>query len=260
MRVLCSEHMSTMCICEVCGKSFAKKRSTTGKYCSPGCWYVEFESRKKPRPCAACGKPFKDKDRVRHCSLACSQTACLLRRDYPEPPPVHGARWVQLGHGRFALVDDSDYDSVSRGSWTAVLERKPGRRVKCVTGHMNGRTMLLHSFIFGTRETIDHRDGNPLNNRRSNLRLATALENVRNASKKRRNGATSRFKGVWLVRKTGKWQAMIRAGDVRRWLGSFSVEEDAARAYDAAARELHGAFACVNFPNDGERCAITVAA
>lgn len=246
--------MKDIRVCNICGKEFVKKRSTTGKYCSPACWYSYFESIKKPVVCAACGKMFKDKPHIKHCSAKCSWEAWTLRRDYPEPPGIEGARWIQLGHARFAIVDDADFDAVSLGKWTTTSE------CKCVHGCVDGRRTLLHSFIMGTKRSIDHRDGNPLNNRRSNLRLATALENVRNASKKRRATATSQFKGVWWARQSGNWQAMIRAEGVRKWLGSFKVEEDAARAYDAAARKFHGAFACVNFPLDGERCAITAVA
>jgi hypothetical protein len=89
---------------------------------------------------------------------------------------------------------------------------------------------------------VDHRNHNGLDNRRSNLRLATGHQNQGN---RRPQGGSPRFKGVYLSR--SKWVAQIRFGGSKRYLGRFTVEEDAARAYDAAARLIFGEFACTNF-------------
>ena len=85
---------------------------------------------------------------------------------------------------------------------------------------------------------IDHKDGNPANNRWSNLRAATALEQQWN----RRLGKTnsSGFKGV--CRHRSKWIAQIRVNGANRYRGVYETPEQAAAAYEAAARELHGEF------------------
>lgn len=98
-------------------------------------------------------------------------------------------------------------------------------------------------------EYVDHKDRNPRNNRIENLRPATRAENLRNRKKKR---GTSKYLGVHLAKKRGKWMAQMTAGGPTRHLGSFDSEEEAAHAYDVAARELHGEFASLNFGVSGD--------
>jgi hypothetical protein len=102
-------------------------------------------------------------------------------------------------------------------------------------------------------EQIDHKNGNGLDNRRDNLRKATATENNRNRMKLRAPCA-SKYKGVW--RHYDKWGAAIWDKGKSIKLGRFDTEAKAAEAYDAAARRLHGEFARVNFPINGEQSAI----
>lgn len=92
---------------------------------------------------------------------------------------------------------------------------------------------------------VDHLDGARRNNAAINLRYADQQQNAANCARK---GGSSRFRGITWDRKRGKWAAYV--GDRRRTvaLGRFEREEDAARAYDAAARRLYGAFARLNFP------------
>jgi hypothetical protein len=111
--------------------------------------------------------------------------------------------------------------------------------------------VLLHRFILGAAPgtMIDHKNGNGLDCTRENLRLATRSQNQHNAGRRMYAGArSSRFKGVHWHRVTGKWVAQIMAARKYHYLGLFIDEEQAARAYDAAARELHGEFAQLNFP------------
>ena len=93
---------------------------------------------------------------------------------------------------------------------------------------------------------VDHKNRNPLDNRRANLRLATHSQNMQNRGKFRSN-ATSQFIGVCLVKKTGKWKAQIKHQKKYIFLGEFDSEIDAAKAYDAAAIKYHGEFARLNF-------------
>lgn len=95
-------------------------------------------------------------------------------------------------------------------------------------------------------ELTDHINGNPLDNRRCNLRIATHAENMRN--RKKNNNSVSGYKGVSWRRAANKWCVQIRNGGKKIYLGLFDDPIEAARVYDAAALELHGKFARLNFP------------
>jgi len=109
--------------------------------------------------------------------------------------------------------------------------------------------ILITGYKIGRR--VDHINGNGLDNRRSNLRIATSQQNNRN--RKICNLNTSGFKGVRLDR--NKWRADIRIDGKRKNLGRFVNPEAAAAAYDEAARKYFGEFATLNFPKSGEQSA-----
>lgn len=93
---------------------------------------------------------------------------------------------------------------------------------------------------------IDHIDNDRLNNRLENLRLAERSQNC--ANRRARRDGTSRFKGVCWKQQLGAWIAYAFTGSQREHLGTFAREEDAARAYDAAAAARWGEYARLNFP------------
>jgi hypothetical protein len=95
----------------------------------------------------------------------------------------------------------------------------------------------------GDRTRVDHKDHDTLDNRRSNLRVSTRSQNSANQLKTR---GTSKYKGVHKLK--DRWKAQIEVDGKKRYLGSFVREEEAARAYDAAAVEAFGEFALINFP------------
>jgi len=149
------------------------------------------------------------------------------------------------GAGRFTLVDDGDVPLVIPYRWSLDT---PSRRVEYArawSADFPGGSIRMHVLIAG--RYVDHANGDGLDNRRENLRPATAGQQMFNTRK--RAGCSSAFKGVSWDKKTGKWVAYIggpRTG--RRVLGRFTDEIEAARTYDAAATDLFGPFARVNFP------------
>ncbi len=92
---------------------------------------------------------------------------------------------------------------------------------------------------------VDHEDGNGLNNKRRNIRLATNQENARNSQKQVRR--SSKYKGVSLDKRHGTWKSQVSVDGQIIWLGQFKSEVEAAKAYDMAARKMFGKFAKLNF-------------
>lgn len=111
---------------------------------------------------------------------------------------------------------------------------------------MNRKPHYLHRLVMDAPQgsQVDHIDGNVLDCRRANLRLASHAQNQRNSRIYRNN--RSGFKGVSRYKRTGKWQACIKVDNKLRHLGYFPNPKEAAAAYDKAARELHGEFALTN--------------
>jgi hypothetical protein len=104
----------------------------------------------------------------------------------------------------------------------------------------------MHREIMGAAEgqVVDHINHDGLDNRRCNLRVCSHAENVRNQRGQR--GRSSGYKGVSRDRRLGKWRAQIWHNGKHTYLGLFESEAAAARAYNAKARDLFGAFAYLN--------------
>jgi hypothetical protein len=147
-----------------------------------------------------------------------------------------------------ALVDDADYALVSQFRWH--LERHVNGIVyaRRVYYDNEGRrhAQKMHTLITGFRKT-DHSDHDGLNNQRYNLRDGYGSLNQYN---QRSSRGSSRFKGVSWLDSRHKWRAYIGQFGRQLYLGVFADEVAAARAYDAAARELFGGYACLNFPEE----------
>lgn len=160
------------------------------------------------------------------------------------------SRTIQLSQSKQAIVDDDDYALVAAYKWHAV---KNGQNwyahTKVPHPQQGGRVSFsMHRLIlgldFGDRREGDHVNGNGLDNRRANLRISTHSQNSKN--RKNHKPGSSRFKGVsWHVH-SRKWHAQIQCDGVKHTLGYFQDETDAAKAYDVAAKELHGAHARTN--------------
>jgi AP2 domain len=154
---------------------------------------------------------------------------------------------IPLSKGRVALVDDRDYERVRRYKWHFT-----GRYAQTRTPSPERKHLLLHRFLLEapTGIQVDHVNGDPLDCRRNNMRLTDSRGNNRNRRPLAAwNGRppSSKYKGVWYERHgLRSWRAGISVGSRRMYLGRFQSEDEAALAYNAAARRLHGEFACVN--------------
>lgn len=156
-------------------------------------------------------------------------------------------REIPLTKGMVALVDDEDYARLNPYKWSAQKHRN----TYYAQGWVQGRTVLMHRFIKAVSDRhvlLDHKNRNGLDNRRDNLRIATHGENRSNSKSSKNN--TSGFRGVSWYKRYRKWQVIIQHHGVKRWCGLFDCPEEAARAYDEMARQLHGDFATLNFPTE----------
>ena len=89
------------------------------------------------------------------------------------------------------------------------------------------------------------KDGDGLNNQKANLRICTRSQNKMNG--KSYKNSSSKYKGIWWVKKNKKWRVRIRLNNKTIHLGYFKDETEAAKAYDSKAKELFGEFARLNF-------------
>ena len=164
---------------------------------------------------------------------------------------------IPLTRGYVAVVDADDFERAKHHKWTAnVFTRADGSHrvyaVRTITNHDGKqKKQTLHRFIVNAQQgmDVDHVDGNPLNNRRENLRICTRAENTRNMRPRThvcRASVSSALKGVCWHKRDRKWHAQIRIDGTRIHLGYFNSEQEAADAYDKAARRLHGNFAREN--------------
>lgn len=156
---------------------------------------------------------------------------------------------LALPCGRAAVIDESDAESVRTYKWRSVpmISHGNGTRIgSYVRARINASDVYLHRFLLGAdrRMQVDHIDRDGLNNIRSNLRICTPSQNSANRIGKR---SASGFRGVYET-KRGRWTACVQKEGVQHRLGTFDSAIDAAVAFDDAARELHGEFACLNFP------------
>lgn len=194
-----------------------------------------------------------------HCKI-CAQEKINAKK----PPPYHTTEAFQaeLKHpdtytaipgvrripmkgaslGKFALLDESDFLRLMHWGW-GVDSSGYGRRGN------KGKTMWMsHAVIGDTRGLcVDHINGDRLDNRRCNLRLATYGQN--NAAKRltERTSKTG-FRGVYRTNRGKPFSAQIRYEGVTHYIGTFFTPEEAARAYDAEVARVWGEFARLNFP------------
>lgn len=167
------------------------------------------------------------------------------------PPAINGdgTASLPLPGGDIAVIDESDIEAASGYNWYLSDSGRGKRYVRSRKSRTNS-PIYLHRLILPGADGrhVDHVNGDTLDNRRENLRVASHTENTRNSSVPRNN--TSGFKGVskatWV---TGRWRATIRIDGKQAFLGVFDTPEEAAIAYDEAAKNHYGEFAHLNFPD-----------
>jgi len=141
---------------------------------------------------------------------------------------------IPLTQGKFALVDDDDYEKVSRLSWYVD---KRGYAV-----NKKIKITYMHRLIMNTPKEMetDHINGNKLDNRKINLRICTKSENMRNRKKQSNN--TSGYKGVFWHHKANRWRAQIVINKKAKHLGLFDTPEEAGKAYREAELKYFGEY------------------
>lgn len=149
---------------------------------------------------------------------------------------------IKLPGGHTLLFDQVDTELVMGRLWRAL---KPTRS-RTYYAASGGNNDLLHRLIMAAPPglDVDHRNGNGLDDRRSNLRLATRSQNLANQAIGAAN--KSGYKGVYRRWDDQKWAAQVKIAGKAHYLGSFEDPWDAAQAYNQKAFELFGEFARLN--------------
>lgn len=175
-------------------------------------------------------------------------------------------REIPLSQGYVAIVDSADYEWLIQWKWYWRKARGQDygyavrmSRCEAVPGTGQQRIIVfLHNVILNPPAplTIDHKNGDTLDNRRANLRLATRTQQNANCGRRRDN--KSGYKGVSWKPRRNKWCAEIRLHYKHRHIGYFDTPQQAALAYNAAAQQLFGEFCRLNIvklqPAGVEQC------
>jgi hypothetical protein len=154
---------------------------------------------------------------------------------------------IPLTKGKFAIVDDDDFEFVSEHKWycnsnnMAVYECRIDRtKIR----------FLMHRVIMDCPDgmEVDHINGDRLDNRKENLRIVTRHQNMLN--RKVRSDSKTGYKGVEYKSDQARsrpYAAYIRIDNKKKTLGHYKTAEEAAKIYDEAALKYHGEYANLNF-------------
>lgn len=150
---------------------------------------------------------------------------------------------IKLTQGQVALVDDEDYEFLSQWKWYAIKDKTTFYAARAE----RKTTIQMHRVILGLTDSKiegEHKDHNGCNNQRDNLRIATRSQNC--ANRPSFKNSSSKYLGVSWHKKNKKWVAYIRKDGLRKYIGSFNKEEDAALSYNSLAIQYFGDFANLN--------------
>lgn len=162
---------------------------------------------------------------------------------------------IELTQGCKAIVDDEDYELVSKFKWYPRRQNDVFYATRNNTKREIIKVRNMHRLILGmdskSTKQVDHINGDGLDNRRKNLRVCSPSQNQCNYPG-RKLKRISKYKGVHFRIRYGKykiwarWIAQIQKDRNKIMIGHFSSESDAAKAYNSVAKKLHGDFAYFN--------------
>lgn len=151
---------------------------------------------------------------------------------------------IELTRGLFAIVDDQHFAHLSQYKWHALKTKTKyyAVRTSWIKGQGRGKMIYMHREIMKPEDhlSVDHINGNSLDNRISNMRVVTHSQNLKNLKVNARN--KSGFKGVSFIKNDKKWLASIQVNGKSKSLGRYLTKEDAYKAYCDASKEFHGEF------------------
>lgn len=167
-------------------------------------------------------------------------------------------KFIPIAQGKyFSLIDEADYEFFSQWKWqitrTGYAVRN-ARKSETGSGYITW-PIWMHKQILGAskKQTVDHINLDKLDNRRSNLRIATFQQNMHNRPKHK--DGKNKYKGVWWNKHNKNYNAFITLNRKRQHLGCFVTAEEAAMTYNEKAKELYGEFAYLNLiEEDSEEC------
>jgi hypothetical protein len=153
---------------------------------------------------------------------------------------------IELSQGKFALVDDENFEWLNRWNWVYGCRGYAVRTIHIKSREGKRKTIMvwMHREVAKTPQGFqtDHINGDRLDNRSENLRIVTSQRNKWNSSMPFNN--TSGYKGV--SKRNNKWEASIHLNDKKFHLGYFSTKEEAANAYNEVAKQNFGDYSKLN--------------
>ena len=155
--------------------------------------------------------------------------------------------YVPLTQGYEAIIDAVDIEKVTGRNWYAIRDHRSARVSAATSVVADGKkqTIYMHRVVLPADDLmVDHANGEALDNRRANLRVATPSQNTANCHAHIKN--KSGMKGIWYDAKRGVFVANIGVGGKKKHIGRYQTADEAANAYDLAAIKFFGEFAKVN--------------
>lgn len=158
-------------------------------------------------------------------------------------------RKIPLNQGKFALIDDEDFERVNQYKWHLFKCGTGLKEYVATNKYVNGirKVIKLHRFILRAKkkQIMDHINGNGLDNRKANLRFCTQQQNAYNRKLNKNN--TSGYKGISFKKdirlKYKQWIAYINVEKKRKYLGYFRTKEEAMKVRIEAEKQYYGEFA-----------------
>lgn len=152
-------------------------------------------------------------------------------------------RYIKLTQGKRAIVDDEDFGKLGVYNWR-YFDHGSGYAVRRPSGkHGINKVVYMHREIIGAvkGQQVDHKNGDGLDNRKENLRFSSQKQNCQNKK------SSKKYKGVYRVTDRVGFRSSIYINGKSKYLGYFYNQEDAAKAYDKAAKYYFGEFAKTNY-------------